>query len=71
MAWLHELCCGCKLDFSELQRQVCRQTFIWALIWSCGCKLDVVAAASNLKFLAGAAIFVAPFANLTPIQILS
>ena len=64
---------GCKLDASVLRRQDCSHGFIWALTCGCGCKLDALAAAANLTFLAAAANLtaaaaklMAAAANLTP-----
>ena len=57
-----------------MERQVCSLGFIWTLTWDSGCKVDALAAAANLTFLAAAAILMAAAAklmaaaaNLTPI----
>ena len=64
---MHEFYFGCKLDVCAGERQVCSQVFRWA--WGSGCKLDALAAAANLTFLAAAAILMAAAANLTPINL--
>ena len=57
-----------------MEHQVCSQGFVRALTQGSGCKLDALAAAANLTFLAAAAILMAAAAilmaaaaNLTPI----
>ena len=52
-----------------MERQVCSQGFIWGLTRDSGCKVDALAAAGNLTFLAAAAILMAAAANLTPIKL--
>ena len=55
---------GCKLDVPVMRRQDCSHGFIWALTCGCGCKLDALAAAASLTFLAAAANLMAAAAKL-------
>ena len=68
LTFLHEFCFGCKLDVCVVERQVCSQGFIRGLTRDSGCKVDALAAAANLTFLAAAAKLMAAAANLTPIS---